>query len=120
MQEDQIRPDSPWQEKAKLPIDRAEPVVFEFSGQPTDLIKTPPSQCPNASLTAKHPSQRRQRPHRARRTDFADPVSAGIVDPVEVCPSAAHNGSSIAGIILTTETLFARKPDDFDPTVERA
>ncbi len=52
----------------------------------------------------------------ARTGAFVDLVSAGIVDPVKVCHSAVRNAASVAGLILTTQTLIAKKPDDFDPT----
>jgi len=37
-------------------------------------------------------------------------VQAGIIDPVKVARSAVQNAASIAGMILTTETLVAEKP----------
>jgi chaperonin GroEL len=52
----------------------------------------------------------------ARTGTFVDLISAGIVDPVKVCHSAVRNAASVAGLILTTQTLIAKKPDDFDPT----
>jgi chaperonin GroEL len=46
-----------------------------------------------------------------------DLVKAGIIDPVRVCYSAVRNAASVAGLILTTQTLIAKKPDEYDPTV---
>jgi chaperonin GroEL len=34
--------------------------------------------------------------------------------------SAVRNAASVAGLILTTQTLIAKKPDDFDPTAAPA
>ena len=38
-------------------------------------------------------------------------LAAGIVDPVKVTITAVRNAASIAGLILTTQTLIAKKPD---------
>jgi chaperonin GroEL (HSP60 family) len=43
-------------------------------------------------------------------------VQAGIIDPVKVSYSAVRNAASVAGSILTRQTLIAKKPDYFDPT----
>jgi chaperonin GroEL len=47
---------------------------------------------------------------------FSDMVAAGIVDPVAVCIAALRNAASVAALILTTQTLIAKKPDFADPT----
>ena len=52
----------------------------------------------------------------ARTGGLVDLVKAGIIDPVKVSYSAVRNAASVAGLILTTQTLIAKKPDDFDPT----
>lgn len=52
----------------------------------------------------------------ARNGTLVDMVTAGIIDPVKVSYSAVRNAASVAGLILTTQTLIAKKPDDFDPT----
>ena len=52
----------------------------------------------------------------ARNGTFVDMMSAGIIDPVKVSYSAVRNAASVAGLILTTQTLIAKKPDDYDPT----
>jgi chaperonin GroEL len=43
---------------------------------------------------------------------LVDLVQAGIIDPVKVSYSAVRNAASVAGLILTTQTLIAKKPDD--------
>lgn len=53
----------------------------------------------------------------ARSGRFVDLVAAGIIDPVKVSYSAVRNAASVAGLILTTQTLIAKKPDYVDPTV---
>lgn len=55
--------------------------------------------------------------HSGRITDL---VKAGVVDPVKVVHSAVRNAASVAGLILTTHTLVAKRPDDYDPTAEAA
>ena len=52
----------------------------------------------------------------ARSGRFVDLVGAGIIDPVKVSYSAVRNAASVAGLILTTQTLIAKKPDHVDPT----
>ena len=52
----------------------------------------------------------------ARSGKFVDLVAAGIIDPVRVSYSAVRNAASVAGLILTTQTLVAKKPDMVDPT----
>ena len=52
----------------------------------------------------------------ARSGRFVDLVAAGIIDPVKVSYSAVRNAASVAGLILTTQTLIAKKPDNVDPT----
>ncbi|TSC66475.1 MAG: chaperonin GroEL [Microgenomates group bacterium Gr01-1014_80] len=45
-----------------------------------------------------------------------DLVAAGIIDPVKVTRSALQNGASVAGMIMTTETLIADRPEPPVPT----
>jgi chaperonin GroEL len=52
----------------------------------------------------------------ARTGRFTDLALAGIIDPVKVSYSAVRNAASVAGLILTTQTLIAKKPDNVDPT----
>ena len=52
----------------------------------------------------------------ARSGRFVDLVGAGIIDPVMVSYSAVRNAASVAGLILTTQTLIAKKPDYIDIT----
>ena len=50
----------------------------------------------------------------ARENEFVDMVKAGIIDPAKVVRSALQNASSIAGMMLTTETLITdlKKKDE--------
>jgi chaperonin GroEL len=47
--------------------------------------------------------------------EYEDLGKAGVVDPVKVTRSAVPNAASIAGMLLTTETLVADKPADPEP-----
>jgi chaperonin GroEL len=49
--------------------------------------------------------------YNAATGEFGDLVAQGIVDPAKVSRSALQNAASIAGMILTTETLVAEKPE---------
>ncbi|MBR5428413.1 MAG: chaperonin GroEL [Clostridia bacterium] len=42
---------------------------------------------------------------------FVDMLEAGILDPTKVTRSALQNAASVAGMVLTTESLVADKPD---------
>ncbi|MFA5200052.1 MAG: chaperonin GroEL [Candidatus Omnitrophota bacterium] len=42
---------------------------------------------------------------------YVDMIEAGVIDPTKVTRSALQNASSIAALLLTTETLIADKPE---------
>ncbi|HVY11543.1 MAG TPA: chaperonin GroEL [Mycobacteriales bacterium] len=46
--------------------------------------------------------------------EYVDLLKAGVVDPVKVTRSAVRNAASIAGMLLTTETLVVDKPEEPD------
>jgi chaperonin GroEL len=46
---------------------------------------------------------------------YVDLVKAGIVDPVKVSRNAVTNAASIAGLLLTTESLIVEKPVKAEP-----
>ena len=48
----------------------------------------------------------------AAKAEFVDMISAGIVDPAKVTRSALQNAASVAGMVLTTESLVADKPEE--------
>ena len=47
----------------------------------------------------------------ARNGEMVDMMKKGIVDPAKVTRSAVQNAASIAGLVLTTETLVVEKPE---------
>jgi chaperonin GroEL len=52
--------------------------------------------------------------YNAATGEYGDLVAQGVLDPVKVTRSALVNASSIAGMLLTTETLVVEKPEDED------
>jgi chaperonin GroEL len=46
----------------------------------------------------------------AAKLEYEDLVAAGVIDPTKVVRSALQNAASVAGLMLTTETLIAEKP----------
>jgi chaperonin GroEL len=53
--------------------------------------------------------------YNAASREYGDLVAQGVLDPVKVTKSAVTNASSIAGMLLTTETLIADKPEEAEP-----
>ena len=51
----------------------------------------------------------------AATNEYGDMLEAGIVDPTKVVRSALQNASSIAGLLLTTETLITEIEEPPDP-----
>ncbi|MGI8994585.1 MAG: chaperonin GroEL, partial [Nocardioidaceae bacterium] len=50
----------------------------------------------------------------AESGEYGDLVPQGVLDPVKVTKSALTNAASIAGMLLTTETLIVEKPAESD------
>ena len=51
----------------------------------------------------------------AANDTYGDMISLGIVDPTKVCRSALENASSVAGMVLTTESLVTDIPEKNPP-----
>ncbi len=51
----------------------------------------------------------------AETGDLEDLVKAGVIDPAKVTRAALQNAASIAGLVLTTESLVADKPEPPSP-----
>jgi len=47
--------------------------------------------------------------------EYGDLVAQGVVDPVKVTRNALANAASIAGLLLTTESLVVEKPAEEEP-----
>ena len=52
--------------------------------------------------------------YNAATGEYGDLIAQGILDPVKVTRSALVNATSIAAMLLTTETLVVEKPEDED------
>ncbi|HLT22380.1 MAG TPA: chaperonin GroEL [Bacteriovoracaceae bacterium] len=52
--------------------------------------------------------------YNAREDKYEDLVKAGIIDPTKVTRSALQNAASVAGLMLTTETMIADLPKKDD------
>jgi len=50
--------------------------------------------------------------YNANTGEYVDMYEVGIIDPAKVTRSALQNAGSIAGLMLTTEVLVARMPED--------
>jgi chaperonin GroEL len=50
----------------------------------------------------------------AQTLQYEDLVKSGVIDPAKVVRTAIQNASSVAGLMLTTETLIAEKPKKED------
>jgi chaperonin GroEL len=48
----------------------------------------------------------------AQTDHYEDLVQAGVIDPTKVVRSALQNAGSIAGLLLTTEAVISRLPED--------
>ena len=53
----------------------------------------------------------------AKLEKYEDLVAAGIIDPTKVTRSALQNAASVAGLMLTTETLVADLPKKDEPAM---
>ncbi|MDG4828526.1 chaperonin GroEL [Solwaraspora sp. WMMD1047] len=51
----------------------------------------------------------------AATDEYGDLAKFGIVDPVKVTRNAVTNAASIAGLLLTTESLIVEKPEKAEP-----
>ncbi len=56
----------------------------------------------------------------AKNGEFVDMVKAGIVDPAKVTRSALQNAASIAGLMITTETIISELPEEKKETMPQA
>ena len=50
--------------------------------------------------------------YNAATGEYGDLMAQGVIDPVKVTRSAVQNAASIAGMLLTTETLIVEKPEE--------
>jgi len=53
----------------------------------------------------------------AQKEEYVDMLGAGIVDPAKVVRVALHDAASIAGLLITTESLVAEMPKKSAPAM---
>jgi chaperonin GroEL len=51
----------------------------------------------------------------AQTGEFKDLLGAGIIDPTKVVRTALQDASSVAGLLITTETMVAERPEKKAP-----
>ena len=51
----------------------------------------------------------------ARTEEYEPLVSAGVIDPTKVVRAALENASSVSGLLLTTESVVADRPEKAQP-----
>jgi chaperonin GroEL len=56
--------------------------------------------------------------YNAATGEYGDLMAQGVIDPVKVTRSAVQNAASIAGMLLTTETLIVEKPAEEAPAAD--
>ena len=56
--------------------------------------------------------------YNAATGEYGDLMAQGVIDPVKVTRSAVQNAASIAGMLLTTETLVVEKPAEEEPAAD--
>ena len=56
----------------------------------------------------------------AYKEKYCNMISAGIIDPAKVTRSALENAASVSGMVLTTESLVADKPEPPAPAAPAA
>ncbi|MBO0803152.1 MAG: chaperonin GroEL [Nocardiopsaceae bacterium] len=66
-------------------------------------------------VVAKIAEQSGNHGYNAATGEYGDLVAQGVMDPVKVTRSAVENAASIAGMLLTTETLVVEKPEEEKP-----
>ena len=83
----------------------ARPPTSPCAGSPRTAARTATSSSPRSARA-------RRQGYNAATGEYGDLVAQGVLDPVKVTRSALVNATSIAGMLLTTETLIVEKPEE--------
>ena len=51
----------------------------------------------------------------AESIEYGDLIEAGVIDPTKVVRSALQNAASVAGLLLTTETIITEIEEETPP-----
>ena len=91
-----------------MPASSPSPSTSRCAGSPRTAAST------GSSWSAKGRDGKAGEGYNAATGEYGDLVAQGVLDPVKVTRSALVNASSIAGMLLTTETLVVDKPEEDD------
>jgi chaperonin GroEL len=58
--------------------------------------------------------------YNARTDEYEDLVQSGVIDPTKVTRTALQNAASIAGLLLTTESVVVERPEKDKPSMPGA
>ena len=50
--------------------------------------------------------------YNAATGEYGDLIAQGVIDPTKVTKTALVNACSVAGVVLTTDTIIADQPSD--------
>jgi chaperonin GroEL len=64
-----------------------------------------------SSSTTSPPAKKANYGFDAANDEYGDMIKLGIIDPTKVCRSALENASSVASMVLTTESLVTDIPE---------
>ena len=53
----------------------------------------------------------------ARTEEYGDLLQMGVLDPTKVARTALQNAASVAGLLLTTESVVADRPEKKEPAM---
>ena len=99
-----------------LPLVRDEAVAVTILGhalqEPLRIIATNAGQEGAVVLEAVRRSDSRNYGYDARSNEYGDMVAKGIIDPTKVVRAALENAASVAGMILTTQTLISDEEEE--------
>ena len=84
-----------------------------LSGRPAGSRSTPARRARSSS--PRPPSLPAGHGYNAATGEYGDLIAQGVINPVKVTRSAVLNAASIAGLLLTTETLIVEKPAEEAP-----
>src|ERR1700749_1593851 len=87
------------------------PVVKKALSEPARWIALHPGQ-EGSVVVAKIAGLPAGHGYNAATGEYGDLMAQGVIDPVKVTRSAVQNAASIAGMLLTTETLIVEKPEE--------
>jgi len=92
----------------------AKSILTQALEEPIRIIATNAGQDGPVVMAAIRQSQSPNYGFDAQRNEYGDMVAKGIIDPAKVSRSALENAASVAGMILTTESLITDEKEKDD------